>query len=143
MPYSSDYLQYVLDQLAGLQGAVSRGMFGGAGLYCDDLFFGLIASDDTLYFRVNDANRPDYEALGMARFRPYKDKPHMSFNYYEVPPRVLENAAELVTWARRSLQAADAAEKKVEHRPTRKSKPRSKPKSQSQPKSRKPTARKK
>jgi len=155
MPYSNDYLQYVLDQLAGLQGAVSRSMFGGAGLYCDDLFFGLIASDDTLYFRVNDDNRPDYEALGMARFRPYKDKPHMSFNYYEVPPRVLENADELVTWARRSLKAAEAAGKKVERRPKRKSRLNSranpKPKSKANPKanpkaqptSSKPTVRKK
>lgn len=141
MPYSHDYLQYVLDQLAGLQGAVSRSMFGGAGLYCDDLFFGLIASDDTLYFRVDDDNRPDYEALGMARFRPYKDKPHMSFNYYEVPPRVLENADELVTWARRSLQAAEAAEKKLARRPKRKSKPARK--STAQGGRRKPTMRKK
>jgi DNA transformation protein and related proteins len=136
MPYSQDYLQYVLDQLAGLQGAASRSMFGGAGLYCDDLFFGLIASDDTLYFRVNDDNRPDYEALGMARFRPYKDKPHMSFNYYEVPPRVLENAAELVTWARRSLKVAEAAEKSVKRRKTPKSK-------KTQGGRRKPTVRKK
>jgi DNA transformation protein len=160
MPYSHDYLQYVLDQLAGLQGAVSRSMFGGAGLYCDDLFFGLIAADDTLYFRVNDDNRPDYEALGMARFRPYKDKPLMSFNYYEVPPRVLENADELVTWARRSLKVAEAAEKKVRpkrkvkakgrrRKPTAQGKPR-KPTDQENPrkpiaqgKRRKPTARKK
>ena len=142
MPYSNDYLQYVLDQLAGLQDATSRSMFGGAGLYCGELFFGLIASDDTLYFRVDDDNRPDYEALGMARFRPYKDKPHMSFNYYEVPPRVLENAVELVTWARRSLKAAEAAEKKVARRRSKhKSKPKRKSKTQAT--RRKPTARKK
>jgi DNA transformation protein len=135
MPYSHDYLQYVLDQLAALQSATSRSMFGGAGLYCDDLFFGLIASDDTRYFRVDDDNRPDYEALGMGRFRPYKDKPHMSFNYYEVPPRVLENADELVTWARRSLKVAEAAAKKVSRRPTRKR--------NAQGRRRKPTVRKK
>ena len=112
MPYSKDYLQYVLEQLAGLRGAVSRRMFGGAGLYHDGLFFGLIASDP-LYFRVDDENRPDYEALGMARFRPYKDKPILSFNYYEVPAHVLENADELVLWARRSLKAAEAAGRKA------------------------------
>jgi DNA transformation protein len=109
MPYSKDYLEYVLEQLAGLRHAVSRRMFGGAGLYHEELFFGLIASD-TLYFRVNDDNRGDYEALGMSRFRPYKDKPHLSFNYYEVPAHVLEDADELVVWARRSLKAAQAAD---------------------------------
>jgi TfoX/Sxy family transcriptional regulator of competence genes len=71
----------------------------------------------------------------MGRFRPYKDKPHMSFNYYEVPPRVLENADELVTWARRSLKVAEAAAKKVSRRPTRKR--------NAQGRRRKPTVRKK
>lgn len=108
MPYSSEYLQYVLEQLAALRGVAARRMFGGAGLYHDALFFALIAAD-TLYFRVNDHNRPDYEAHGMSRFRPYKDKPYLSFNYYEVPAHVLEDADELVAWARKSLQAAAAA----------------------------------
>jgi DNA transformation protein len=108
MPYNNDYLQYVLEQLAGLCGAVSRRMFGGVGLYHEELFFGLIMRD-TLYFRVNEANRPDYEELGMRRFQPYADKPHLSFNYYEVPAHVLEDASELVVWARRSLQAAQTA----------------------------------
>ena len=123
MPYSDDYLQYVLEQLAGLRGAVSRRMFGGAGLYHDELFFGLIAAD-TLYFRVDDDNRPDYEALGMSRFRPYKNKPILSFNYYEVPAHVLENADELVVWARRSLKVAEAAGRKVALRPKKKAKRR-------------------
>jgi DNA transformation protein len=108
MPYNEDYLQYVLEQLASLRGAVSRRMFGGVGLYYEELFFGLIMRD-TLYFRVDDANRPDYEALGMRRFQPYADKPHLSFNYFEVPAHVLEDADELIVWARRSLQAAQTA----------------------------------
>lgn len=119
MPYSDDYLQYVLEQLAGLGGAVSRRMFGCAGLYHEELFFGLIAGD-VLYFKVDDRNRPDYEALGMARFQPYKDKKYRSFNYYEVPAHVLEDADELVSWARRSLHAAGTAETGVKRRPERK-----------------------
>jgi len=109
MPHNTEYLEYVLEQLGGLRGVVPRRMFGGAGLYQDDVFFALIF-DDTLFFKVNDANRTDYEARGMNRFRPYKDKPHLSFTYYEVPAEVLEDREELVAWARRSVAAA-AAEK--------------------------------
>jgi DNA transformation protein len=69
MAVSSDYLQYVLEQLSGLGLVTSRRMFGCIGLYCDGLFFGLI-DDDTLYFKVNDSNRAAYEARGMSRFRP-------------------------------------------------------------------------
>lgn len=61
MPTSSDFLAYVLDQVAGLGGVTSRRMFGGAGLYCEDFVFGLIA-DDVLYLRVDDSNREDYTA---------------------------------------------------------------------------------
>src|SRR6266850_109989 len=52
MAVTDDFLQYVLEQLAGLGHVVQRRMFGGAGLYHDERFFGLIARD-TLYFKVD------------------------------------------------------------------------------------------
>ena len=110
MAVSSDYLDYVQDQLSGLGGVSSRRMFGGAGLYCDEFFFALI-DDDTLYLRVNDANRADFTTRGMGQFRPYADRPELSMSYYETPADVLEDAAALVAWARRSVAAAMAAVK--------------------------------
>ena len=108
MPVSSDYLAYVLEQLAGLAGLSARRMFGGVGLYCDELFFALL-DNDTLYLRVNDDNRADYTSRGMSQFRPYPDSPQLSMSYYETPVDVLEDAAALVAWARRSVAAAMAA----------------------------------
>jgi DNA transformation protein len=110
MPVSSHYLDYVREQLAGLGGVSSRRMFGGAGLYCDEFFFALV-DNDTLYLRVNDANRADYTSRGMSQFRPYPDSPQLSMSYFEIPADVLEDAAELVAWARRSVAAAMAAAK--------------------------------
>lgn len=115
MPQSKEYLQYVLEQLDGLRGVVSRRMFGGAGLYQDDVFFGLLFRD-TLYFKVDDSNRAEYESRGMGRFQPYADKPHMSFTYYEVLVEVLEDREELTAWARRSVAAAMAIEAKKRKR---------------------------
>jgi DNA transformation protein len=111
MAVSSDFLAYVLDQLAGLGVVSSRRMFGGAGLYCDEFFFGLIAQD-VLYLRVDDSNRADYTTRGMGPFRPYADRPQLSMSYYEVPADVLENAAELVSGARRSVAVAMTAERR-------------------------------
>jgi DNA transformation protein len=102
---SDQYIHYVLEQLAGLGRVTTRRMFGGAGLYCDGLFFGLVARDE-LYFKVNDSNRADYEARGMQQFKPYRDKPAVSLTYYGVPVDVIEDAEECVKWARRSLNAA-------------------------------------
>ena len=45
-------------------------MFGGVGIYAGELFFALIA-DDTVYFKVDQSNRPEFEARGMGPFRPY------------------------------------------------------------------------
>ncbi len=110
MAVSSDYLDYVRDQLSGLGGVTSRRMFGGAGLYCDEFFFALV-DNDTLYLRVNDSNRADFTSRAMGQFRPYPESPQLSTTYYETPADVLEDAAALVAWARRSVAAAMAAAK--------------------------------
>jgi DNA transformation protein len=123
MPHNNEYLQYVLEQLAGLPGVRSNRMFSGAGLYQDEVFFGLLFGE-TLYFKVDDSNRRDYESRGMAQFRPYKDRPQVSFTYYEVPPEVLEDRQELVAWARRAVEAAVAiqAAKAAKRTPRKRSK---------------------
>jgi DNA transformation protein len=108
MPASQAYLAYVLEQLAGLEGLASRRMFGGFGLYSGGRFFALIAGD-ILYFKVGDANRPDYAARGMRQFRPFPDRPQVSDSYYELPAEVLEDPEQCVAWARRSVAAAAAA----------------------------------
>ena len=117
MAVSSDYLQFILEQLHGLGQVHARRMFGAAGLYCDEIFFGII-SDDTLYLRVDEASRPDYTSRGMQAFRPYADRPEVSMTYFEVPADVLEDAAELLTWSRRALasRAAGAAAVKPKRR---------------------------
>jgi DNA transformation protein and related proteins len=112
----NDYLQYVLEQLAGLGSIDWRRMFGGIGLYCDGFFFGLLSSQDMLYLKADDSNRGDYEAYGMEPFRPFRDKPSFRMAYYEVPADVLEDAAALVTWARKSVAVAAAIGKKRQPR---------------------------
>jgi len=111
MPVGAAFLQYVLEQLERTGRVTSRRMFGGVGLYCDGLFFALV-DDETLYFKVDDATRPDYESRGMKPLRPFKDKPEVSLTYYTVPADVLDDAEELVMWARRSVAIAAAAPKK-------------------------------
>jgi len=116
MTVSADYLQYILDQLRELGDVSSRRMFGGAGLYSDEFFFGLI-SDDTLYLRVDDSNRADYTARGAGPFRPYADRPQLSMSYYEAPAEVLEDVRQLAEWARRSVAVAQRAPPPKEKQP--------------------------
>ena len=74
-------------------------MFGGHGLYCGEDFFA-IAFRGRLYFRVDDATRPGYEARGSQPFCP--DGKTLMRGYYEVPIEVLEDTREVERWAMRA-----------------------------------------
>jgi DNA transformation protein and related proteins len=115
MPVSAAFLQYVLEQLGRLGRVSQRRMFGAVGLYGDGLFFALI-DDDTLYFKVDDTTRPDYESRNMQPLRPFKDKPDLSMTYYTVPADVLDDPEELVAWARRSVAIASKPKKRAKKR---------------------------
>ena len=105
MPVSSSIRTFVLDQLTRVVPRVrARSMFGGVGIYAGDLFFGLIA-DDTLYFKVDESNRPDFEARGMGPFRPYGADGEV-MQYYEVPDDLLEDPEALRPWAEKAIAVA-------------------------------------
>ena len=106
MAVSPEFRAWVLEILGGLSQVTGRSMFGGFGLYRDGLFFALI-DGDTLYFKVDDSNRQDFEAAGTGPFRPYGDDRAMQ--YYEVPPEVLEDPDQLRTWAERAVDVARRA----------------------------------
>jgi DNA transformation protein len=118
MAVSDEFLQYVIEQLAGLPHVAPRRLFGGIGLYSNERIFGLIFRD-TLYFKVNDSNRGDYEARGMNRFRPFAEKPLLSMTYYEVPADVLEDADECAAWARKSAAVSATPRSRPRKNPRR------------------------
>lgn len=89
-------------------------MFGGVGLYSGERFFGILAADE-LFFKVDDANRPAYEAAGSEPFRPVLDRP-VSMSYWRVPIEVLEDPSELAAWAREAIRAAAAAPRRTARR---------------------------
>jgi len=105
MAVSEGFAAYVIEQLALIARVTSRRMFGGVGLYADGLFFGLIDAD-TLFLRVDDRNRGEFDRRGCKPFVPYPDKPEVSMSYFDVPADVLEDAEELSRWARGSVSVA-------------------------------------
>jgi DNA transformation protein len=98
---SNEFIDFLLDQLSAWGDVTVRKMFGGAGLYCEGLMFGLIA-DDVIYLKVDDSNRKSFEDVGSTPFKPFPDKKTV-MSYYELPPDVLEDPEELAEWAERSL----------------------------------------
>jgi DNA transformation protein len=94
----------------------SRPMFGGHGLYLDDLFFGLIAYD-RLYLKTDEQNRDDYLR---ARAKPFSfesaRKGLVVTSYWQCPDPVLKDARKLRQWIGKAL---DAARRKKLARPKR------------------------
>ena len=82
-------------------------MFGGYGVYCDDLFFAIVA-DDVLYFKVDDGNRADHEAPSLRPFKPSDDRP-VTLSYYPPPESALDDPDELLGWNRPAIAAAARA----------------------------------
>ncbi len=116
----SDYIDYLRDQLRGVPGYTARRMFGGTGLFWQGIMFALVAGD-TLYFRTDQRNRPDYEALGLTPFKPWEDRKVVLKAYYPVPEETIEDADELTLWARKAIDAALA---EGARKPASKTKPR-------------------
>lgn len=104
MAVSASYRTFVMEQLQAVGRVTARAMFGGVGLYRDGVFFGLM-DDDTLYLKVDDLTRGDYERAGMRPFRPYGDG-GPAMNYCELPAEILEDRTELRVWVARALEAA-------------------------------------
>ena len=115
MPVTPSYRDFVLDQLGRVIPNVrGRGMFGGVGVYAGELFFALI-DDDTLYLKVDDSNRPDFEARGMGPFRPFGEGGGV-MQYFELPAEVLEEPDELRGWAEKAIEVARRAKKPSKRR---------------------------
>src|SRR5262245_8836741 len=99
---------FVLDQLSALHGIVAKPMFGGAGLYLNGSFFGILYKQH-LYFRVSPETIGEYKKRKMKPFAPFEGKQGTSRNYYQVPLEILESPDDLVSWARKAAKSREGA----------------------------------
>ena len=113
MGFSKGYRDFAVEQLGRVVPVTAKSMFGGVGLYTEGLFFALIA-EDRLYFKVNDATRPEFERLGMEPFRPFGEE--HAVGYYEVPVDVLEDTIQLECWMRKAVEVARQAKRRTSKR---------------------------
>jgi len=110
MAVRNELVEYLVDQLTPLGDARGRAMFGGHGIYLDGIIIGIIAYH-RFYMKVDDANRPDFEAAGAEPFiYEGKGKP-IIMPYWTCPAEVLEDGEALRTWALASLAASRRSRK--------------------------------
>lgn len=118
MPVSSEFLEFLTEQMAGFGPVSVRRMFGGAGLYRDGVMFGLVV-DDVLYLKADDDSRGEFEAEALPAFSyQTSDGRNTIMSFMRAPERCLDNAEEMADWCRRAHEAALRSKKK----PSRKGK---------------------
>ena len=101
----NDFVRHVLDLLEDFDGVSAKRMFGGHGLFRHDVMFGLVY-DDTLYFKVDDGNREEYEIRELPPFRYEKKNKTIALSYRQAPADALDDPDMLAAWARRAWEAA-------------------------------------
>jgi DNA transformation protein len=115
MPDDS-FKEFVLDQLGALPDVRAKAMFGANGLYQGEHFFAIL-DEGRLFFKTDAASEKDFTARGMGPFTYVSKGKTLTMGYHEVPPEILENAPELVQWARRAIGLAAQKKKAVRRRP--------------------------
>lgn len=116
MPRRSEFLELVIEQMAGLGTIASRRVFGGHGLYCDGLFIAII-SGDKLYFKVDAQTRSEFEGRGLQRLAYSARGKAVQLMYYAAPTEVFDEAPAMCDWARKALDAAVRARAPSRRRP--------------------------
>jgi len=102
---TNEFVTHCLELLGPLGAARSRRMFGGHGLYVDDLFVALIAFD-RLYLKVDAQTRPRFEAAGCEPFVYDAKGQSVTLGYFTAPDEAIESPALMQPWARLALEAA-------------------------------------
>jgi DNA transformation protein len=83
-------------------------MFGGWGLYVDEIFIAIIASE-RLYLKTSDTSRPQFQAAGCEPFVYDAKNGSVALSYWSAPAEALDSPALMAPWARLALQAALAS----------------------------------
>ena len=111
MAVSGEFLDFACELFAGLGPVRRRRMFGGAGLYADEVMFALVA-DDAIYLKGDDALAADLEARGCGAFRfEARDGQAKTMRYWRLPEDALDDEDAAGDWARRALDIAFKAKR--------------------------------
>ncbi|MEO8308397.1 MAG: TfoX/Sxy family protein [Pseudomonadota bacterium] len=101
----SDLIDLLPDLFYGLGSIRTKRMFGGHGVYADDVFFAWVVRE-VLYLKADEVTAAHFAERGLPRFEYVKDGKVMTMAFYQAPAEVLEDPDEAVVWGRYAIEAA-------------------------------------
>ncbi len=101
----NEYVEFLKEIFSEFGEIRSRKMFGGHGIYHNNLMIGLVA-DDTLYLKVDSKSVSQFEEHGLSQFMYPKGQKMVGISYYLAPEEALEDPSEMRHWAKLAYDAA-------------------------------------
>ena len=105
MKAHDEFINYLLELMQPLGPVSAKAMFGGHGIYLDDLMFALVAND-VLYFKTGEDSLAKFEERGLAPFSYQRNGKTFNMSYCEAPAEVLDDTDAMTLWANRAVAAA-------------------------------------
>ena len=101
----SEFVEYLTEVFQDFGTVRSRRMFGGYGIYHDNLMFGLVA-DDVLYLKVDAHSATRFEDMDLKPFEYVKNGKSMKMSYYMAPEAIFDDPEIAKEWADLAFAAA-------------------------------------
>jgi DNA transformation protein and related proteins len=105
MPAKDTFASYSAELLSGLGEVRVKRMFGGHGIYVDDLFIAIVTGE-TLYLKADATTAPRFEAAGSKPFVYSAKGRRVSMHYWAAPVEAMDSPALMRPWAELAVQAA-------------------------------------
>ena len=93
----NEFVDYVVELMAGWATVSARKMFGGHGLYREGLMFALIV-DDELFLKTDESSVAQFERMGSHPFIYVSKERTVRLSYWSAPEASLESPAEMSEW---------------------------------------------
>ena len=105
----NEFVDYVVELMAGWATVSVRRMFGGYGVYRDGLMFALIVEDE-LFLKTDAENVVQFERAGSRPFVYQSRGRSVQLSYWSAPAASLDSPAEMGEWCRSAYGSASRAQ---------------------------------
>jgi len=101
----NEFVDYVVELMAGWAAVTARKMFGGHGLYREGLMFALIVADE-LFFKTDEENVAQFERADSHPFVYQSRDRTVQLSYWSAPASSLDSPPEMCGWCQSAYGAA-------------------------------------
>lgn len=106
----SEYLNYIMECMASIRDLRVRGMFGGYGLYQNEIIFAIVVND-VLYLKSDAAIKREFSNRGLLPFTYTVGDGSVTMQYFAASPDIFEQPEVMQEWIQKALGAALRAKK--------------------------------